>query len=360
MRHSSQFVPIVFSIFVAAAGWAQQEDDCSLFVTTAPIAAQVVVDSTPVGASPVLVTSLRAGAHVVSIQKPGYVTLEEELELADGEVGVFRRTLTANEFVATFSANQTVVNEQSYDRTDSRFVLPSGGYLLSSEEEGLRVESVYPLESAFTALLYVTPALALVSIGATLEDVWLRDKETSLPTPATFASWAATTASGGMLLALALDRRRYREETTIREYASLLTAAEAEELFQTGEAALRAGNLASAIAAYSRVVAAGADSEYVPGALYKSAHIYLASGEEGEEMAMRAFQLLVSTYPDPDYYDGAQKAIADLYYGNQEYDLALAALEQILFVGEELFTREEIAQYAAEIRAHPAESAEEE
>ena len=393
MHHSSRVLLLVFTLLVGAAatgfsGGRGEEDavadsqtvqdqsevveadivdtavapqlaqgSSNLFINTAPIRAQVVVDGTPVGATPILLRGLRSGAHTITIQKPGYVTVDEEITLVDGEPGVISRTLQGAEFVATFSASQTIVNGQPYERSSARFVLPTATYLLASEDTALRIDTVYPLESAFRTLLYVTPALAVISLGATLEDIWLRDKDTSLPTPATFASWTVTAAGGGMLLALALDRRRFFEETSIDEYAPALTGAEAESLFDSGEAALLAGNLPAALASYSQVVADGADSEYVPGALYKTARIYQLSGEV--DLALPSFQLLVARYPDPEYFDAALKAMADLYVAAEQYDLALESLDRMLLFDNELFPRNEIAEYADEIsrlsRTQPGE-----
>jgi tetratricopeptide (TPR) repeat protein len=156
-----------------------------------------------------------------------------------------------------------------------------------------------------------------------------------------------------MLVALALDRRRFFEQTTIDEYSSTLTAAEAEALFRSGEAALTAGNLASALADYARVVAEGADSEFVPGALYKTARIYQLS--DRADLALPAFELLIRSYPDPVYYDGALKAIADIHVAAGEYEQALQALGRMLIFDDELFPREEIEQYADEIRGYQAQ-----
>jgi outer membrane protein assembly factor BamD (BamD/ComL family) len=308
----------------------------------------VIVDGTPVGATPLLLRGIRSGSHTVTIQKPGYVMVDEEVSVGTGETGVIAERLKATEFVAAFSAPTTIVNGQSYERTSSRFVLPTATYMLSADDTSLSIDPVYPLEGAFKTLLYVTPALAVISIGATLEDVWLRDKETGLPTPATFASWAATTAGGGMLIALALDRRRFFEETSIDEYTPALTGAESESLFDIGESALVAGNLPAALANYTQVVAHGADSEYVPGALYKTARIYQLSGDF--DLALPAFTLLVERFPDPEYYDAALKATADLHVARGEYQDALDALDLMLFVDAELFPRSEIGDYAAEIR----------
>ena len=55
----------------------------ALFINTSPIRAEVVIDGTPVGATPILVRELRAGMHALSIQKPGYVTIDEEKAIDD-------------------------------------------------------------------------------------------------------------------------------------------------------------------------------------------------------------------------------------------------------------------------------------
>ena len=122
MRHSSRLLgAALFLVIVVGLCGAQETGadsseasgatgTAALFVNTSPIRAEVVIDGTPVGATPVLVRELRGGTHTVSIQKPGYVTVEEQVDLENASVGVFTRELEGNEFVATFSSAETVVN----------------------------------------------------------------------------------------------------------------------------------------------------------------------------------------------------------------------------------------------------------
>lgn len=324
----------------------------ALFVTSAPIRAEVVVDGNPVGSTPLVLRGLAEGEHTVEIIRPGFHREEQVTVVEPEAVQSIAVTLRPDTFVTSFSSNVTIVDDQTYSRLESRFVLPSGTYEIDGDGSALSLSPSYPHEAAIVTLQIATPVIAAISLIATLEDIWLQDKDTALPTPATIAGWTATAVGGGILLALYGDRAQYYERTLIEPFQEALTASEAESFFVLAEDALGAANLTSALAGYSRVVAYGGDSEFVPAALYKASQIYRALGKS--DLALGGFELLVKSYPVIDYYDAALKTIADIHVDLEQYNRALGALGQmVLFVDPEnppLYSKQDITEYVREIQ----------
>ncbi|MBU8913579.1 MAG: PEGA domain-containing protein [Spirochaetales bacterium] len=325
-------------LFVASATvGAQEPPDTALFISTAPIRAEVMLDGTPIGTTPLLVRAIEPGEHQLTFIKPGHLRRNETVEIGPSEVVQFSATLEPNVFVGAFAATETVVAGTTYSRQDARLVLPAGTYEFSQSGVSLSLDPVYPNESALRALRVATPVVIIAAVIATIEDLLVQDSARSyftsfLPSPATFAALTAAAASSGFLIALNRDKDRYEAETVIRELETTLTDAEAERYYLDGDRALEAGNLGTALTNYTRVVVDGGDSEYVPLALYKTARLYSISG--GANLALQLFQLLVRDYPIPETYDRALKSISDICLGNGLYDDALTSLESMVFVDD--------------------------
>ncbi|MFW5718262.1 MAG: PEGA domain-containing protein [Spirochaetota bacterium] len=305
----------------------------NLFVTSAPIGAEVTVNGTAYGTTPLLVRDLEPGIYEVGVIKPGYAPASERIELAGDEARAVELRPEPDLFVGAFSADETIVDGTVYDRQESTLVLPSGTYELETEGRRLQLTPVYPNEGALAAARIATVAGGIAAILSTVEDVLVGDADSYftsyLPSPATITMWTIAAGAGGFWIGLAADRRAYEERMVVRPFAGTLTPAEAERFFRDGEAALEAGNLSLALTHYTRVVADGGDSEYIPDALYKSGQIYSVSGDA--ELASRMLELLVSELPAPDVYDRALKSLADAYVALGRYDEAIARLEQMVF-----------------------------
>jgi hypothetical protein len=308
----------------------------ALFIGSAPIRAEVVLDGTPIGQTPLFVESISAGDHEITLIKPGHLQHIESVTVAPGETVQFSTVLEPSVFVGAFAAPETIVDGQSYSRQDSRLILPAGTYEFSQTGSSLTLNPVYPYESALRSLRVAAPVVAIAAIIATVEDIFVNDSASfftsRLPSPATFATWTAAAASGGFLIALSQDKKRYEAETVVRRYETPLTDAEAERFYLIGERSLEAGNLETALTNYTRVVVEGGDSEYVPLALYKAARIYTISGET--ELALPLFELLVRDYPVPDTYDRALKSISDILVTRERYEEAIQALERMVFADD--------------------------
>ena len=336
---------LILSLIAAATSVAQDgQADTGLFINTAPIRAEVTLDGTPIGTTPLLVRDVAPGEHQITLIKPGFLRRSETVSVSAGEFGQYSVTLEPNVFVGAFAAAETVVAGTTYSRQDARLILPAGTYEFSQSGTRLSLDPVYPNESALRGLRVATPVVVIAAIVATIEDMLVQDSARSyftslLPSPATFAAWTAAAASSGFLIALNLDKDRYEAQTIVRELETTLTDAESERYYLDGDRALAAGNLGTALTNYTRVVVDGGDSEYVPLALYKTGRIYSISGEG--DLALPLFKLLVRDYPVPETYDRALKSISDIYLSNGHHDDAILSLESMVFV-DDLYDREEI------------------
>lgn len=352
-----RYALLTLSLLASATVGAQEgRRDTVLFISTAPIRAEVTLDGTPIGRTPLLVRGIAPGEHQLTLIKPGHLRRSEIIEIAPGRIEQFFATLEPNVFVGAFAAAETVVAGTTYSRQDARLVLPAGTYEFSQLGTRLSLDPVYPNESALRGLRVATPVIILAAVIATVEDLLVRDDARAyftsfLPSPATFAAWTTAAASSGFLIALNRDKERYQAETVIRQLETTLTDAEAERYYLEGDQALGAGNLGTALTNYTRVVLDGGDSEYVPLALYKTGRIYSISGER--DLALPLFQLLIRDYPVPETYDGALKSISDIYLLKAHYDEAILSLESMLFV-DDLYDREDIQADIDSIRTTQA------
>lgn len=331
----------------------------ALFVNSAPIGAEVTINGSAYGSTPLLVRDLEPGSYEVEIIKPGYRIAMESVELADGDVRAVEFRPEPDLFVGAFSAERTVVGGISYDRQESTLVLPSGTYALASNGSTLILDPVYPNDGALTAARIATIAGGVASALAVVEDLLVNDEASyftsSLPSPATIASLTFTVTAAGFWIGLSAEKREYEQRMVVRPFEEGLTPAEAERSYLDGEAALEAGNLSLALTNYSRVVADGGDSEYVPQALYKMGQIYSVSGDA--ELAARLLERLVRDYPAPGVYDRGLKSLADAYVALERYDDAIARLRRLVYY-DDLYDPADIRGDIDEIRRRSTEAAE--
>jgi hypothetical protein len=81
---ASPFAPTVALVAALAAVSAPEQPAGSIYVTTLPAGADVWIDDTYVGRSPVLAGALAPGKHAVTVTKTGWVVLELDVEVRAG------------------------------------------------------------------------------------------------------------------------------------------------------------------------------------------------------------------------------------------------------------------------------------
>lgn len=323
-----------------------------LYINTAPIRAEVTVNGSARGTTPLVLRDLPPGEYEITAAKPGHRSGSVRIELEENEVESVGFDLEPAAFVASFSAAETIIDGQTLSRQESTLVLPSGTYELATVESSLRITPVYPNESALVAARIITIAAGVTAAISTVEDAFVADGRSFftsyLPSAGTIAAWVTTFGGAGFWIALESEKRAYADRVNVELYDDGLTAAEAEALYLEGDQALEAGNLSRALTFYARIIASGGDSEYLPQAIYKSAQIYSLSGDT--VLAARLWERLLHDYPAVEVYDRALKSLSDMYVRLERYDDALVRLAQITFI-DPLFTPQDIEEDRAQIEA---------
>jgi hypothetical protein len=344
--------PRLLSLLLALSLPATAFSQATLFVSTAPIRAEVTINGSARGGTPLIVRDLPPGEYEINVSKPGHRSANTRITLGDGVVESVSFNLEPSAFVARFSAAETVLDDRRLTRQDSTLILPSGTYELATVESALRISPVYPQESALSAVRIMTIAAGLTALISTVEDAFVSDGRSFftsyLPSAGSIAAWATTVGAAGFWIALESDKAGYTDRVQIDLFERGLTAAEAESFYLEGDRALEAGNLSRALTNYSRIIAESTESEFLPQALYKSAQIYSLSGDT--VIAARLWERLLAEYPAVEVYDRALKSLSDMYTRLGRYGDAVELLQQITFV-DPLFTTEDIAQDIEELRA---------
>lgn len=88
-------IAAAFACFVVVAGARATSSFGALYLTTLPDGADVWVDGTYIGRSPVLVDALSSGHHVVTLTKTGWVTREVDVDVAAGSTAMSSLRLSA-------------------------------------------------------------------------------------------------------------------------------------------------------------------------------------------------------------------------------------------------------------------------
>ena len=342
----------LIGLFVVIACTPELRAESALFINTAPLRAEVIVNGVPVGATPLVLREQEPGPYEISIRKPGYLPVDSIVELSGASVESVSVRLQPNTFVASFSADRTIAAGTPFSRTAATLLLPEGQYELAGSGVDMIIEPVYPHESALRAARVVTIAGTVVAAISTIEDAFVMDGRSYftsyLPTPGTIASWTLAIGAGGFWWALERDKARHLENSVILPYEGGLTAAEAERIYRDGDAALEAGNLSRALTQYNRILADTTDSEYLPQSLYKAAQIYSVSGDG--ELAARLLELLIEDLPAIDVYDRALFTLAQLYEQTDRFDQAAGLLESMLFA-DPLFDPRDVESDLEALRA---------
>lgn len=328
------------------------EDDAgraTLFLSSSPINAQVILDGTPLAKeTPLLLRDLAAGEHSFEVRKEGYPTRVAQVELAAGEVKGLVVDLSGGTFQASFPNEQSLLLAGKEEPAAGvLFRIPEGRYRIRRDDERLRLEPEYRYQGLLTGLHLALPLSLAFSGVLTLYDV-LHPPEGPLPvSAATLSAWGVTVGVAGFDLVLALQRRAFRKRYVFTTQPLALSAHVARELYEKAESLLALDRREEALYFYSLVVHEHPDSPYLPQALFKTAKIHLLTGDG--TLAALELLLLVNRYPLPDLYDKAQKTLADLYLRQGLFKDSLARLEAMLFA-DPLYARQDIEQYAAQIR----------
>ena len=120
-----------------------------IYVTSLPSGADVWVDGSYVGRTPVLIDGLRSGKHAVTITKSGWRVSELDQDVAAGSIGAATIQLSpidppmsrgSVELHGLDASAKISFDHQAWHAPEARFDLPSGEHHLSVKETKARFE----------------------------------------------------------------------------------------------------------------------------------------------------------------------------------------------------------------------------
>jgi tetratricopeptide (TPR) repeat protein len=359
-----RFSSIVLTIYLLACGahdlWSEQPEaadggpEATLFLTTNPINADVLLDGKPLEEqTPLLLRELKAGLHDLEIRKPGFRTDRRQVTVESGKITTMSIDLASLYFSPLLPEETEIIihgNEEA--AADTLFQLPEGEYSFSREQGALRIEPVFPQDRWIRGLNLAVPLSLAFATVLTLHDIYY-PKRAALHLTDDFSLSPATLTACGLTITLIsfdvvlhLKRNRARESFTYSTMPRERSLHTADEYYERAEDLLALGQLEEALRFYTRVLEGYRDSPLYPYALFKTARIHYLTGEDS--LAIVEFNLIADHYPLPDLYDKAHRGLADILLRRRAYRESIAQLQSMVFA-DPLYTKEEINLLEAEI-----------
>jgi hypothetical protein len=289
--------------------------------------------------TPVLLRGLKPGHHKVVVYKAGYdaQTLDFEVPAAappSGKVVVLNLSLAPDSVVALFPANPMLqVAGSSRSTLGLQFRLPAGRWDLTTQGTTVKAEPVFGDEAMLTVAPWVGVGLLSLAAVATVFDAGGLFGAAPTFSPSTAVLWTALGGDLAWWWALADRKGRWeREKVPTFEPVAQEGAEKAEfagPLAARAGEFLQSGDLANAEALFGRLVRDYPEAVEVPGAWFRLARIHNLKGER--ELARGEYRLVAETLQDPEWYDRAHRALADLAVADGHYDEALYHLHQLAY-----------------------------
>jgi hypothetical protein len=345
----------ILLLFCVKAMGAEDEErnTASLFLSTSPIRARVLIDDSPlIHTTPLLLQDISPGKHRIAIVKKDYQSYFHELEFSSGEIKTVHIDLEQQSFDTSFPSEQRIVfGGRKGSEIAEVYRLPHGRYAFRVENGDLFVDPVFPDDGLITALNISIPVCVAVSALLTANDLLFPPESGLLFSPTTLSAYGITATVISLDVAMHVRKRRYLQEASQNVQESRRAYHLAGEYYDKGQQMLAQNRMPEALDYYTWIIQNCRDSLLFPYALYQIAKIHLIQGES--ELAFEEFELIATQFPLSDLYDKSLKALADLHYRAGRYQKSLELLDSMVFL-DPLYSREEIERYRREIRAKSA------
>ena len=352
----SKSVAAALLLLIATAVYAQQSTTppAVLFLNTNPLHADVLLDGRALAEpTPMLLRELAAGTHELELRKTGYTTERREIELAAGEMRILDVALSSLTFAPELPEEESIhIGGNEEKAGEMLFQLPEGSYSFTRDEEGLRIEPVFPQDGWIRGLNLAIPLSVAFSAVLTLHDIFYPKRaavsfggDVSL-SPVTLSAYGLTLTLCSFDLALGVKRRKAERAFSYSAIPRQQALHYARELYERAENLLGLGQLEEALRIYTRVLKGYKDSPLYPYALFKSARIHYLTGEDS--LAAIEFNLVAEHYPLPDLYDKAKRGLADILLRRGEFPQSIAQLQSMVYA-DTLYTEEGIELLQAEV-----------
>lgn len=320
-------------ILIPLTGFAEDAagETSNLFISSTPLNADILIDGRAViQKTPALSAGMSPGAHTISIRKEGFTAVDLEVELIPGKTEVIRAELFRKSVVVSLPGAEAV-----YLRTDDEkllpeaFLIPEGGFSISSEDNRYYIEPTYPYEGFYTLTNVLFATSAILTIAAYVYETQ-EYGETNLP-HSTGLSIIETAAFSLAITEIALyaNKKKYMEDFKVYSADLSKLEAEAESLYQRAQRSMAVGNLEESLTGFSRLVSDYHDSARFPEALYKIAKIHIISGDTN--LAVSELKIIIENFPDPEIYDKACQTLALLYFNSGEPEKSRESVEKMVY-----------------------------
>ncbi len=337
------FLGLLLALAVPETPRAQDRGGATLFVSSDPPGAVVVLDGTRLEhAAPVVLLDLTPGDHSVEIALPGYAPYAAKVTLTPSVPGVVSAVLPRMGFLAG-APDADIVFAGVEVAAAGRYVdLPPGTYTFDRDpRRRLTIVPAYPRQRLIDALAIGIPLFVGFATYLTIDGVMEPAADRAVP-PAAVATYATSATMIGLEVWLQADKRRFRERTALQAEVESDPAAQ-QAAFDEAVSLLASDRLTEALAAFSRIAPR---SRLYPQAIYKRASIHLLNGAYADALAN--FDRIVRDYPLPDLYDRSLKAAADILVRLERYPEALERLNRMVFL-DVLYGHEEIDRYRCQV-----------
>lgn len=315
----------------------------TVFVTSSPPGAAVAVNGVELsGRTPVVHRGEGALVARVEVRLPGYRPAVTRAVASPGEATWLDLELEPDFVLTGFPEEPGLIRLQG-EYPPARFVrIPRGTYTVGREEGKIILTPRYPRDSLIGGVS-IGAGVALGTVAASL----FRDGEAQADSRIS----AATIVSGAAALALVIadvvliaDRGRYL--ASLEPVVVDADPVEGRVLLDRADFALETGSLAVALDSLDAYVRGNPDGPRVAESLYRQARILVSLGRYDEAIAR--YESLMTTYPDPEFYDRAVVGFAETAGRTGRPEAGIDALELVTFVGATP-TREEIDLRRAEL-----------
>jgi tetratricopeptide (TPR) repeat protein len=335
-------------LVLAVSAWSQAQPGSIVFLTSTPLAAEVILDGRILdGRTPLLLRDLSPGQHDLALKKQGFLSSTLKLRVVSAVPQALSVDLVEQGISTIFPSEKEVLVSGKKEAAGERMLyFQQGGLSIAREQGVLYVDPLFPQQRLIDALNITIPIMLVFASLLTVDAV-LNPPQTDWPLPpSVLAAHGITLSLVGLDIGLNLHKRRQMRAYSLSTRVTEANQRSVRSLYAEAERLLQDGSLDEALEVFSRLVRSYPESPLLPEALYRLGSIHYLKGENDE--AVSSFESLARDYPVAELYDRCQKNLADLMLGLGQFESSLRHLDQMVFL-DPLYSREEIAFYRCSI-----------
>jgi tetratricopeptide (TPR) repeat protein len=306
---------------------AYTEAPYEIFISTDPVEADVFINGSEAGKTPVRLRNFKEDTIELRITKSGFVDINEEITLSKQRRELLFYALAPENLEITFHQKEQniYVNDEPAGKTPlSIGNLPSGTYRIEKTEDGISFSNEkfkYLKRATLTETLFTAGFMALSFAGTVIYSV--QDH----PGPQAPILGLSTAVFGGLfgynLLKLSKINTIFKTEVDDIKAINVETFRRetARDLFSTGMEMLGNENYDEALTKFSFVVNVFSDSEYAAISMYEMGYCYYM--KENYAKATEYFRRFVYEYPIYELFNYGVYYLLDIALSSGQFEHAV-------------------------------------